>query len=135
MYTIRKCIEELQKVGGYSIRLYNGTVINIEEIYNPEFSTVRRNEDGSPKTFRRIMCYIIPNGNTRMMDDLKKKYWMYNPNVPEFENYFLEGHFRIPERIMNQFISYNGGIDHYETIGVPAMIAHDMRSMCDDIWI
>lgn len=116
MFTIRKCIEEMREVCSSDIYLYTTrTRIHVYEI-NPDkydhISTYK--ERGGNKILRKIFCYIESSNKTLGMRDLEK-FRLFEPKI-DF-NYFGENDYLIPERDMNIFISLNGGIDHYRTIG------------------
>ena len=135
MYTIRQCIEEMRRFGTNTIYLYNGTTIYLLEMNADRYEqigTFKRNEDGSIRVMRRIVCRIIPSENTRMLDDIKKNrsWYLYAEKLGEL-SYFGVNDYILPERVMNQFISYNGGIDHYRTIGELSYIYDDIMSICE----
>lgn len=134
MYTIRKCIKEMRKVGTNKICLNNGTKIYLLEMNADkaeEIGTSKRNSDGTIRVMRRIFCSIQPSKNARMMEELKNNWWLYNPKKDYWENYFHEDEFLLPERILNQFISANMGIDYYDTISRPYYMMADTMSMMD----
>ena len=130
-YTVRKCIKELRKIGGNVIKLNNGTLIVISEINMPieeqPFSRIK----GEGRIMRRILCRIEPSKKheTAMIDELKKRgYCLYSAKeAKEYGySYFGENEFMHPERVMNEFIFANDGIDHYATVGAMAYLLADM---------
>ena len=144
--TVRTCIEKMRKYGTSKITLNNGTKIVIHEInvhkYDEPFSRIKWNHDGSVRVIRRIFCSIYPSPKTKMLDELKehrnnegrngrgyRDYWMWDPDDRGYQ-YFREEDYILPEKVMNQFIKANEGIDEYTTIQEPAYMYDDMMSLC-----
>lgn len=132
--TIRKCIEQMRKVGGHVIYLNNETELFLIEMNVPkwdEIGTFKRDEQGKIKVMRRILCSIKSNDRTKMIEEIKKRgYWMYNPKSDW--NFFHENDYLLPERVANEFINANKGIDTYQTISSPYYMMVDIMSMYDD---
>lgn len=131
--TVRECINEMRKVYTNTIYTNNGTKIVLMEI-NPSkcdcFGTTKFKEDGQV-ILRRILCNIRKSENTQGVERLIKdqNIWMFDPGSQY--NYFRETDFCIPERKMNEFISLNGGIDHYRTITEYAYMMADALLIMD----
>lgn len=126
MYTIRQCINELRKVPTSQVFLQNGTTIYIFEkdpVMYESISKVRI--INGQKILRKIFCEIEPSERTKGLEELKKKFWMFAPNL-EY-NYFREKDYCINEREMNIFISLNGGIDYYRTLASSRLFKEDSR--------
>ena len=143
-YTIRKCVEEMKKLWGASdVVLNNGTRIILHELHLKRndiyYGSMKFNEDDTIKTIRRFYCTILESKNSetdfspiRVRDEHGRyKYWIINKDECCSEDY-IDREYVIPERVMNQFISANGGIDHYFTIGAKAIMQADVESMFDD---
>lgn len=138
MYTIRKCIDEMRKFGTRNIYLNNGTEIILLEGFNTDpceqIGTFKRNPDGSTRVMRRIVCHINSSEETRMLDDLKKNtsYYLYDEKRDSEYQFFSKNDFILPERLMNQFISYNGGINYTRTISDVSYVYDDTIWMLDE---
>lgn len=132
---VRECINQMRKVRSHTIYLNNGTKIILREMFtDKEFciGTFKWNEDGSWRVMRRIFCSVYPSEKTIGMDELKEKYWMFDPKDDGLQ-YFNDDDFLIPERMMNQFISQNGGIEEYRTISCPYYMMVDTMALCAEI--
>lgn len=138
MYTIRQCIEEMRRFGTRNIYLNNGTEIILLEGFNTDpceqIGTFKRNPDGSTRVMRRIVCHINSSEETRMLDDLKKNtsWYLYDEKRDDEYQFFSKNDFILPERLMNQFISYNGGINYARTISDVSYIYDDFLWMLDE---
>lgn len=138
MYTIRQCIEEMRRFGTRNIYLNNGTEIILLEGFNTDpceqIGTFKRNPDGSTRVMRRIVCHINSSEETRMLDDLKKNtsWYLYDEKRDDEYQFFSKNDFILPERLMNQFISYNGGINYARTISDVSYIYDDILWMLDE---
>lgn len=138
MYTIRQCIEEMRRFGTRNIYLNNGTEIILLEGFNTDpceqIGTFKRNPDGSTRVMRRIVCHINSSEETRMLDDLKKNTscYLYDEKRDDEYQFFSKNDFILPERLMNQFISYNGGINYARTISDVSYIYDDILWMLDE---
>jgi len=120
--TIRKAIEQLQKVGGHIIHCRNGAKIYLTSMDDDDqimsyFKTI----DGK-RICRHIYCYISKKEGVKIIPEIDK----YELKSWSRENYI------IPERIMNLLINYNGGIDEYQTLSVPYYMMVDTISMFED---
>lgn len=99
MFTIRKLIPQLKQVNSNRIVLSNGGIIYIF-IGNFDDSYVKIID--SKKIYKTIECRIDENVN--LIPEIGAYY------EPQGDRYIL------PERIMNQLITANGGIDAVKTI-------------------
>lgn len=135
---VRQIISEMRKVCSNTIRCNNGTEIVIHEINankNDYIGKIKWNPDGSVKVIRGFFCTIIPSRKTVGLEEFKKdrNIWLYNPKVPFVDNFFHENDYYLKERMMNEFISDNGDVDHYATVTKFAYMMSDVMSMMDDM--
>lgn len=140
--TIRDCIAQMAKYSADAVYLNSGVKFVIYEMgsrcekngYN--FSKIKYNKDGSFKCFRKILITLYDAGKSTSFEGIKgfdiiKKYSLYDKKKKPEENYFLDNQFLVPERELNLFISYNRGINEYQTIQAPGYMYTDMMLMMD----
>lgn len=140
--TVRKAIEEMRKVGSNCITCNNKTKIYIMEInsmrIDQPIGRFKWNTDGSIKVIRKFFISIKDNYRTIWKEFQKedKNHWLYDPDDKDEDgydnNFFHESEYLLDEREMNGFISDNGGIDHYVSIGQYAYMLSDCMSMMDE---
>lgn len=146
MMTIRKCIQEMRNYHANKVILNNRTEINITEIWVPSKEDAYNNmciskfkwnkDDSSLIAIRNILCSIYPSKRTIGLKELKNDrihgYWLYDPKKDFVDNYFHENDFLLPERVMNEFINTNMGIDEYQTISVPYYMMIDTIALYNE---
>lgn len=122
--TVRDAIEKASKFGGHSIFTGNGTEIVLLDLWNSQYDCIGRIKmiDGK-RVYRNIFCSVKPSNETRGMNIIEK-YTMYFPDENGYSYFGMEDYV-IPEREMNEFVSYNGGIDVYQTVSVPMYMLSD----------
>lgn len=111
--TIRKAIEQLNKVGGHTIHCRNGAKIYLTSMHDDEQSMSHFKTINDKRVCRKIYCYISEKEGVKTIPEIEK----YSLKV-EFDDgdIYDEYTYILPERIMNLLINYNGGIDTYNTI-------------------
>lgn len=143
-FTIRKAVEEMRKVSSQTVTCNNGTTITIWEINADKMDHIGKikwNPDGSVKTIRGFYCAINESkkrGIATVWKEFPKdrKHWLYNPKLFDEDgydqNFFHDNEYYLSEREMNGFISDNGGIDHYLTIGQYAYMMADCLALAKE---
>jgi len=120
---IRKCIEQLNKVGSHIVHCNNGARIYLF-VGEQDYSYSKR--INGKEVFRHIHCLVSERDKAIKIPEIEKYSLIYSSG----DDYIL------PERIMNLLINCNGGIDEYLTISAPYYMMVDTMSMMEDMeWL
>jgi len=105
--TIRKAIEQLQKVGSHIVHCRNGAKIYLTSMNDDDQTISQYKTINGKRVCRNIYCFISEEDRVRKIPEIEKYSLKHNCG----EYVFDEDNYILPEKVMNLLISFNGGID------------------------
>jgi hypothetical protein len=126
---IREVIKQLNKVDSHIIYCNNRGKIYLTSMNDDEYSMSRFKTINGKRVCRNIYCFISEEEGIKKIPELEQ----YCLKYESFGYVMDENNYIIPERIMNQLINFNGGIDTYQTISAPYYMMVDTMSLLNDI--
>jgi len=126
--TIRKAIEQLQKVGSHIVHCRNGAKIYLTSMNDDDQTMSQYKTINGKRVCRNIYCFVSQENGVNKISELEK-YCLKHESCGYI---FDEDNYILPERVMNLLISFNGGIDEYQTLSIPYYMMVDTMSMFED---
>ena len=107
MMTIRKAISEMRKADAFTVYCNNGTKIYLRELNTADKDLLGKRKIVDGEYVMKILYITLEECfQTRNME-----------SIHEYKfSKFREDEYLIPEKVMNQFIDANGGINERKTI-------------------
>lgn len=109
--TVRECIKQLKKLGGYQIILNDRTKIDIL----PLKEALGLCEEGQGKDNACTLTSIKNINGDIIMRQIRCRVQSKTGNIDARYSTDTDGEYILPEKIINSFISEHGGVDIYLT--------------------